>query len=417
MSLDRLFAAGDAKRLKLTLYSLVFLYFILNYAITTNYLKSKTVSILFVGGNDIQFRIPLLLYLKNRGFDVSAVGSYDGDEFHNAHINYYRYSLKRWFGPVSDLKTIYELRSLLIKLKPDILHAFDTKPVIYVPISLFGKVEPKVVRTITGMGYIFSSNTLISFFLKFIYRFLHRFAAPRVSATIFQNPDDQFYFKKNKLLGKSKSYIVMSSGLDMDSFYKSIHPPNVKNLCVDFKLHGKICITMISRLVKDKGVIEFLKAAREVKKTIGNVEFLLGGPIESEGRQAVCKDLIESYSDCVNYIGCRSDVHDILSVSNIFVLPSFYREGIPRILLEAGAVSLPIITTDMPGCREVVENNVTGWLVNPRSIDCLIEAIHKALRLNPTELKLMGERSKKFISTKFTLKQVADSYKNIYRNL
>ena len=124
--------------------------------------------------------------------------------------------------------------------------------------------------------------------------------------------------------------------------------------------------------------------------------------------------MIDTYSDCVNYIGSRSDVPDVLSISSVFVLPSYYREGIPRILLEAATVGLPIITTDMPGCREVVKHNRNGWLVNPRSTKSLVEAIEKAIKLKSAQLSLIGERSKHYVSSKFSLDQVSDSYASIY---
>ncbi len=170
---------------------------------------------------------------------------------------------------------------------------------------------------------------------------------------------------------------------------------------------------MVSRLVNHKGVLEFLKAARRVRQQFPECRFLLIGPKAGEGRQAVPHKTIELYSDCVDWVGPRSDVPAILAFSDIFVLPSYYREGVPRVLLEAGGLGLPLATTDMPGCRDVVKNEVTGLLVKPRNVESLSKAIVQLLGSTEKREEL-GRNAKQHIADSFSLEKVANSYADIY---
>jgi glycosyltransferase involved in cell wall biosynthesis len=376
----------------------------------------KKLKILFVGGEDIHMRISLLSALRQRGFSVGAIGSEDGKAFEKVKIPYRSYSLHRWIGPFADIRTLRELVKIFKDMQPDIVHGFDTKPSIYVPIA--GKIAGVSIttRTITGMGYVFSSDTLVTKILKPIYRLLHRIAARSTDITIFQNPDDQAYFEDNCMLGGSVNHLVRSSGIDIDEFLQKVRPENVEVLRRELGLDGKFVVTMVSRLVRDKGVVEFLKTAREVKRKNNNIVFLLVGPIVGEGKQAISFDDVKSFADCVTYLGARKDIPDILRISDLFVLPSYYREGVPRVLLEAGVIGLPLITTDMPGCKEVVRNNWNGWLVPARNEGKLIEAIESAINKSPEELKVMGHKSRAHVEEFFTLSSVVSSYEKIYQN-
>jgi len=378
---------------------------------------NKNNRLVFVGGEDVRMRIPMLLALRDRGYDVFAIGSEDEGEFLKHSIPYYKYSLYRWVGPLTDFRTIGELTKLLLEIQPDIVHGFDTKPSIYVPISGKRANVPYKIRTITGMGYVFSSNNIIALLLRPVYRFLHRLAARSADITIFQNNDDKSYFETNKMLGRSESHLVRSSGIDIQMFLEKIDSENIEIIRNELNLKGKIVITMVARLVKDKGVIEFLKAAKKLKLKYNDVEFLLVGPVATEGSQAVSKDEILSYSDYVTFLGPRQDVPDILSASSVFVLPSYYREGVPRILLEAGVAGLPLITTNMPGCKEVVEINKNGCLVEPKNIESLVHAMEYLIKMPNAQRCEMGKNSKKIVVDNFSLEKVLGAYDRIYRSM
>jgi glycosyltransferase involved in cell wall biosynthesis len=375
------------------------------------------INLLYIGGEDVRMRIPILKKMRGKGYLVSAVGCNDTDAFKDKSIPYFDYYLNRSISPLQDIRSKRQLRIIFQKERPNLIHLFDTKPGVLTP-----KVAKKsgvkfVIRTITGMGFIFSSNSFFVKALRPFYRLIQKRAIRYTNSVIFQNSDDKEYFEKYNLVSKNKSYLVTSSGLDVDSFISSVSGRNILNELRDnlgFKSND-VVITLIARLVKDKGVEEFLKAAKMLSVE-SNVKFLLVGPRSSEGSQAVSESVISEYIDYVNYIGPSDNVSDLLSISDVFVLPTYYREGLPRILLEAGALGLPLITTDMPGCKDVVRHNWNGFLVPTRDFEALADSIKKLIN-NPELRKSMGEKNPKFIKENFDLSIVANAYDKIYQNL
>jgi len=267
------------------------------------------------------------------------------------------------------------------------------------------------------MGYIFSSDSMLAKVLKPLYRVAQKRAIAYTDAVIFQNKDDQEYFEKYNLVPKEKSILVASSGLQVDDFIaKKADSETVKTLKKKLNFNDNdVVITLVARLVKDKGVIEFLEAAKLLAK-YNNIKFLLVGPLGSEGKQAVSKSTIEAYSKYVNYIGPVNNVAEILTLSDVFVLPTYYREGLPRILLEAGALGLPLITTDMPGWRDVVTDGWNGLLVPIRDPHALANAIDALASDEKLRLE-MGAKNPGFIKENFDLSIVMNKYREIYLNL
>jgi glycosyltransferase involved in cell wall biosynthesis len=173
---------------------------------------------------------------------------------------------------------------------------------------------------------------------------------------------------------------------------------------------------MVARLVRHKGVREFCAAARAVRRKRPECNFLLIGPLSSEGRQAVRRREVEGNPD-VRWLGSRDDVPALLAISDVFALPSYYREGVPRVLLEAGAMGLPLISTDMPGCREVVRDGWNGVLVPPRDSQALTRAVMALLDAGPEARTQMGERSREHVEEHFSFDLVVDAYSDIYQRL
>ncbi|MCP4105926.1 MAG: glycosyltransferase family 4 protein [Desulfobacteraceae bacterium] len=379
-------------------------------------MKQKPV-VWHIGGEDVRMRIPLLLTLRERGFKIGAVGSEDGNVFYKHEIPYWHYSLDRWIGPLADYNSFRQLYFLFKEHKPDIVHAFDTKPGIIAPAAASKAGIPVRIRTVCGMGYVFSSGSLPSFFLKPLYRHFQAHASKISTATVFQNKDDRDFFLSNNMVTKGCDELVLGSGIDTTRF-KSGCPDEeyLKHLRNEIGITKQRVITMITRLVKHKGVKEYLEAARRVRGIDENVIFLLAGPMSSEGCQAVSQADMDMYANDVKYLGPRNDIPALLAVSDLFVLPSYYREGVPRVLLEAGAMGLPIITTDMPGCKEVVRHDWNGWLVKPRDAQSLKDAIQQALGLSSDNLNVMGKRSLLHVEEHFTLGKVTEAYAEIYES-
>ena len=374
-------------------------------------------SILYIGGEDVRMRIPILNKMIEKGYFVAAVGCGDRSPFKGTTIQYHDYHLKRSISPLSDMFSKKELSKIFLNEKPNLIHLFDTKPGVLTPKVAKHSGVKFVVRTVTGMGYIFSSRSIFIKILRPIYRLVQKQAIRYTDAVIFQNADDKEYFEKYNLVPKDKSYLVASSGLDVSGFLSSVsNKVSLAKLKESLNIkEDDIVITLIARLVKDKGVLEFLKASKILVES-PYVKFLLVGPISSEGYQAVTKRVISEYNDYVDYIGPSDNVSDLLSISDVFVLPTYYREGVPRMLLEAGALGLPLITTDMPGCKDVVKHNWNGLLVPSRDSEALADSIKKLIN-NPELRNSMGRKNPRFIKENFDLSIVANAYDKIYQDL
>ncbi len=369
--------------------------------------------ILFVGSNDVRYRIPLLLELRRRGFDVAAAGSEDGAPFAAPEIPYQRFDLNREVNPWDDLRSLAELRRLFVRMRPDVVHAFTTKPAILGPLAARRAGVPGIVRTVTGMGHLFSSRSPQAMILRPVYRLLQRRASTASDLTVFQNDDDRDYFVRHRLVDRDRCSVIRSSGIDIGRL-EAGRPdaPGLARLRRQLKLNDHLVVTMVARLLKEKGVREYLEAARLVRGAMSNVVFLLVGSASTEGRRAVPLDLVRRAED-VRYLGPRTDIPALLSLSHLFVLPTWYREGVPRVLLEAGAIGLPLITTDMPGCRDVVRDGWNGHLVPPRDSRSLAAAILRLLR-SPARRAAMGERSQALVRESYSLDRVAAAHADLY---
>ncbi|KST63638.1 glycosyltransferase family 4 protein [Mastigocoleus testarum] len=375
----------------------------------------SVINIWHVGGEDIHMRIPLLLKLREKGFQVGAVGSASGNAFVGHNIPYFSYTLERGIGPWSDIRSCKQLFDLFTRYKPDIVHGFDTKPAIAVPLVARKAGIPGRVCTITGMGYIFSSNSPLALALRPVYNYLQGQASTAAGITVFQNRDDRQYFYTHKMVQEGYEDLVLGSGVEVEQLTQNYSTPEeITKIRRELNIEeNQLVVTMISRLVVSKGVREYLQAASIVCREMKNVTFLLIGPLSSEGRQAVSIKEIERQAGVVKYLGPRSDIPTLLNLTDIFVLPSYYREGVPRVLLEAGAMKLPLVATDMPGCNEAVKHGWNGLLVPPKDAQALSGSIMQLLRSKNTRT-LMGARSELHVREKFSLKHVADRYTEIY---
>jgi glycosyltransferase involved in cell wall biosynthesis len=370
-----------------------------------------------VGSEDIRLRIPYLHELRGRGFDVTLVGSEPEETFRAQEIPYHRYSMSRALNPVADLSSFRQLLALFRAHRPPVVHSFDTKPGALASFAALKAGVPVRVRTLTGMGYVFSSRSPLALALRPVDHVLQAAASRAASLTVFQNRDDQAYFLRHRLARRDASTLVPGSGIDVE-LLRSRRPPaeELAALRQELDVASGPVVTMVSRLVRTKGVREFCAAAGAVRRERPDCTFLLVGPLGSEGWQAVSRSEVEGNPD-VRWLGPRPDVPALLAISDIFALPSFYREGIPRALLEAGAMGLPLVATDMPGCRDVVMDGWNGVLVPPRNAEALARALLELLDAGPDALRQMGDNSRAHVEQHFTLELVTDAYADIYRQL
>jgi len=370
--------------------------------------------VLCIGGEDHALRIPFLTALQNRGLQVSAAGTGASLPFSNHQIPYHQYQFNRFGTRLADTAAIGQLAQLIRRVQPDVIQTFDTKPNLLAPLALRGAIP--IVRTINGMGWVFSSTDLKAMAFRPIYLAMQRLAACWTATTVFQNSADSEFFHRYRLLGNNTSAIIGSSGIDLDAFAAAQIPPApTRELRAQLGLSEAEVVLTVSRLTVQKGIPTLLEAARMVQAVRPAVRFVLVGPRESEGPFAVDQALINQHAPHVIALGARSDVPALLGLAKVFAFPTEYREGIPRVLLEAGLAGVPIVTTDMPGCGDVVTDNWNGRLVPPRDPRALAGAILNLLQ-NPTRAAIMGQRSIELVRQKFDLNVVADRYTDLYNS-
>lgn len=308
-----------------------------------------------------------------------------GVELHDVAIQ------RTGLNPLRDLQALWQLYRLMRRERPQLMLAYTVKPVIWGLLAAWLAGVPKRCALITGLGYAFTSGR--EGFTSYLVRFLYRLALSRAEKVFFQNPDDEALFKELHILPSSTpSLVVNGSGIDLDQFAVAPKP-------------AEPVFLLIARLLGDKGVREYVNAARKVKVAHPDTVFKLAGWID-ENPNAIEQSELDSWIDegIVEYLGKLADVRPALATSSVYVLPS-YREGTPRTVLEAMAMGRPIITTDAPGCRETVVEGVNGYLVPVKSVDCLAGAMLRFVE-DSSLIESMGHASRRIAEEKYDVHKI-----------
>lgn len=357
----------------------------------------------------VNFRGELIKELVKRNCEVIAMaGLATSDEIKKIETcgaKFVSYPVARnSSGILNNLKTFWAFRRIIKGYSPDVVLSYTIKPVIWTGISLIGNHSIKFNALITGLGYAFEGAGFRRATLKLVVSFLYKLSLTKAEHVIFQNQDDKKYFEERLLVHKSKTRVVAGSGVPLDHFaYKSMQFPE----------HRKVCFLMIARLINEKGVRVYFEAARIVKKSFPHARFRFLGPFDPSP-DGIGKDELDNWvsSGDVEYLGESQDVRPFIEACNVFVLPSFYREGLPRTILEAMAIGRPILTTDNVGCREPISEGYNGWLVPVRDIVALAERMAWCIK-NPEKLSDMGLNGRKLVEKKYNVKLVNQSLLNI----
>ncbi|HVH74590.1 MAG TPA: glycosyltransferase [Stellaceae bacterium] len=322
--------------------------------------------VLYISGEDHHLRIPFLVALRERGFRVTAAGTGDPSPFLLAGVDYRRFRFERFVNPFADMNAIGALARLLADMRPDIVQTCDTKPNLLVPLAARRVGDTRVVRLINGRGWVYSSSSPKALALRPVYRALHRLAARSTVADVFENRDDQAFFSRHRMGGKLS--LLIPGWVDIDGFDRvAAAGSSPVELRHEFGLDASEVVITVTRMTRHKGIPTLLKAAALVHEARPGVRFLLVGPRESEGPLAITQSEIDRHAPYVQAIGPRSDVPALLAVADVFAFPTEYREGMPRVLMEAALARLPIVTTTVPGCAEIVRDDWSGYLVPPRA--------------------------------------------------
>lgn len=347
----------------------------------------------------LNFRRELLVALKRSGLEVHVAAPFeksDGlilNELRTLGIHPHFVALSRTgINPIKDFRTLLSLWLLMLKIAPEYMLGYTVKPVIYGVIAAWLARVPRRFALITGLGYAFQGENKERWWLKRLAQFLYRFALSKVSKVFFQNPDDKDLFNQLAIAPTKRSVVVNGSGVNTKSFITVPFPEEVNFL-------------LIARLLGDKGVREYISAAKGIKREHNDVNFKLVGWVD-DSPDSISENELQTWVDSgvVEYLGRLNDVRPAIADSSVFVLPS-YREGTPRTVLEAMAMGRAIITTDTPGCRETVNHGVNGYLVSVRSVDELVEKMLKFIN-DPVLIKIMGRESRKIAEEKYDVNKV-----------
>ena len=349
----------------------------------------------------INFRGRLIAAMVEAGHEVVACAP-DHDEAVERDLaamgaRFRRTPLERTgSNPFSDLATLARYASLYRRERPDVVLAYTQKPIIYG--GLVARLFPKVdfYALMTGLGYVFSPAADDRWILRTLVSRLYRLALTGARATFVFNGDDRRDMIEHGIVADSVPVIqVPGSGVDLAHFSPQPVPA------------GPARFLMIARLMRDKGVVEYAEAARRLKRRYPDATFVLLGRPDTENPTGMTKADLDEWisSQSIEYHPETRDVRPLLAASGIFVLPSYYREGLPRTLLEAMATGRALITTDLPGCREPVIEGRNGLLVPPRDIAALSSAMEQFL-VDPSLAPAMGSASRHFAEERFDVIKV-----------
>lgn len=353
------------------------------------------------------FRKDFILSCLEKEYTVyTLVSEYDDywvEKIENLGSKVITYNLNRGgLNPLKDIKSLFEIKSYIDKYRPDIVFSFFTKPVIYGSLAAKLAKVPRVVGMIEGLGSPFTVHPSGQSFriklVKFFQISLYRIVFPFLDKIIFLNRDDPIdLIEKNKIYHKPNAVDVLGPiGLSLKDYpYK----------CWDDSQN--ISFIFVARLLAEKGIYEYLEAAKIVKSKYSNVKFIIIGGLDTENPYGLSKEELDKVigSGIIEYPGFVNNVTDYVAQSAVFVLPSYYREGVPRSSQEAMAIGRPVITTDVPGCRDTVVDGVNGFLVPKWNVEALVEKMYFFIE-NPEQVNIMGAESYKFALEQFDVHKV-----------
>jgi len=369
--------------------------------------KQKIALVANTTWNIYNFRLNVIKQLTEQGFEIYVIAPVDKyihykqqfpDLKHVAMKRLRRDSL----NPLKDMRLTMELIKLYRRIKPDIVLHYTVKPNIY------GGIAAKVcgipsIAVVTGLGYAFIHNGYVKKVTKLLYQMTSRFHRK----IIFENIDDRLLFVKERLIKKENGISIKGCGVN--STYFSPYPNGV--------IKDKTTFTFIGRLLYDKGVREFVEAAKIMKEEHDDTIFWLVGEIDDKNPAAVRKDDLMNWvkEKIVVYHGATDDVRKFIAASDCIVLPS-YREAIARSITEGMSMEKPVITTDTPGCREAVDDGINGFLVPVKNAVALADTMKEFRLLNADQRHDMGEHGRKKVLSEFDDKLIASQITEIIQS-
>jgi glycosyltransferase involved in cell wall biosynthesis len=350
--------------------------------------------------NIYNFRLGFIKALQRAGHEVHTIAPLDEFTPHLVEAGCIHHNMRmdrRGANPIKDLALTGELFLTYLKVRPDIILHYTIKPNIYGTFAAALLGIP-VINNVCGLGTVFLKKNFASAIAIALYKFAFLFPVK----VFFQNQDDLNLFVSKKLISKSQADLLPGSGIDLNEFRPA-----------EFKRNHHFTFLMISRLIIDKGVIEYIRAIETLRSRGIIARFQLLGHADPEHTRGIELNTIEEWivNDKVEYLGTTNNVASLIANADCIVLPS-YREGTPRALLEAACCAKPIVATDVPGCRQVVIDNFNGLLCKLKDADDLADKMENMLKMKDIQLKQLGENGRKLVERNYDQAIVIEKYIN-----
>lgn len=349
------------------------------------------------------FRRNLMRALAEGGHEVVAIGG-DGEFAQRLQQEGFRHVEVRFSSdgtqPLRELQTARGLRQALRRERIDLVLSYTPKGNIYAALAMLGTGTSQIMN-ISGLGRAFVQRGLLGQLVTALYRL----TVGRAAWVFFQNDDDWRFFIESGLVRRDRSSCLPGSGVDLQGFRPAPLPARTDDACT---------FLMVARLLWDKGVGEYAAAARQVRQTQPQARFQILGPLDDSPRRGVPRATLQGWVDegCVEYLGETDDVRPFLQAADCVVLPSAYREGVPRSLLEAAAMARPVITTDAVGCRQAVDDGVNGLLCQPRDAGSLVEKALQIIEMGSEQRQTMGLAGRAKMEREFDERAVIHAYRD-----
>ena len=354
-----------------------------------------------IGRKLIELGYEVHLISAMNSIEASEIVASSGIKFHSIRLS------RSGLNIFSEAISFFEIFKLMNNIQPSLVHLVTIKPIIY------GGVAARILRidslvvAVAGLGYLFMTTSKFFILLRLLVVLIFKniFSKKKLKI-IFQNSDDQLHLLKLTNLNPEKTTLIKGSGVNLDEFISNIKPSKLPYI-----------VTMASRLLRDKGVTEYVEAAKILSERGVSVEFRLVGDIDIGNPSSLSvHDLsVLKKLGIVKLYGHRNDISALYNESRIIVLPS-YREGLPKALIEAASCGRPVITTDVPGCRDAIVPGHTGLLVPPYDSMTLANAIENLI-FDDELCDNMGEFARLFAEMEFSIKEVVNRHLSIYKSL
>jgi glycosyltransferase involved in cell wall biosynthesis len=364
------------------------------------------------GFNLFNYRISGMQLLASKGWSVVAIANDEADfkeKFKRRGFRYIPIQIDdKGQNPLKDMLYFSKLLSIYRKERPALVHHFSSKPVIFGSLAAKATRIPAVINTVAGIGYPLVKGGLLTFITKA----LLKLGCQGRPQTIFQNNFDLDYFTRNKIVNPTNTHIIPGSGIDTNL----VRPGNNDDS------NNRMQFALIARMLWTKGIKEFVDAAAEIKQVAPHAYFVMAGGASVAGAKPNPEAIPEQWlikihrAGPVKWIGPKPflDILQLLDRSQVVVLPTYHPEGVPRSLIEAAAKGKPIITTDIPGCRDVVFDGVNGFLIPSKDRHRLKQKMLKFIE-HPELIKTMGTASRKIAKDKFDVRSFLEKTEYVYR--